>query len=127
MLKFINHKFNTAILKLFNLVLSIGHFPDIWRKGIITLIFKNGNKFNPNNYRGIYDSSNLGKLFCSTLNSRLQDFLSEHNVLSKSQIGFKPQHRITNHIYITHTLINKHVHQNKDNIFSCFVDLEKNI
>ena len=84
MMKFSDHKFNIAILKLFNLVLNIGHFPDIWSKVIITPIFKNGNKFDPNNYRGICVSSNLGKLFCSILNSHLQNLLSEHNVLSKS-------------------------------------------
>lgn len=112
MLKFDDQKFNTAILKLFNLILSIGHFPDLWSEGIITPIFKSGNKLDPNNYRGICVSSNLGKLFCSILNTRLQDFLREHDVLSKSQIGFMPKQRTTDHIYTLHTLINRHVHQN---------------
>lgn len=125
MLKFDDHKFNIAILKLFNLILGVGHFPDLWSEGIITPIFKSGNKFDPNNYRGICVSSNLGKLFCSILNSRLQDFLREHDVLSKSQIGFTPKHRTTDHIYTLHTLINKDVHQNKRKIFSCFVDFKK--
>lgn len=125
MLQFSSHKIKTAILKLFNLILNTGHFPDTWSQGIITPIFKNGNKYEPNNYRGICVSSNLGKLFCSILNSRLQNFLSEHDVLSKSQIGFTPQHRTTDHIYTLHTLIQKHVHQNKNTVFSCFVDFKK--
>ena len=125
MLRFGSHKIKTAILKLFNIILNIGHFPDTWGQGIITPIHKSGDKYEPNNYRGICVSSNLGKLFCSILNSRLQNFLSEHNVLSKSQIGFTPQHRTTDHIYTLHTLIQKHVHHNKNKIFSCFVDFKK--
>jgi hypothetical protein len=39
--------------KLFNLVLKTGHFPDQWCDGLITPIFKSGDKTDPNNYRGI--------------------------------------------------------------------------
>ena len=53
-------------------------------------------------------------------------FLNEHNVLSKSQIGFLPNHRTTDHIYTLHSLINKHVHQTKNGkIFACFIDFKK--
>ena len=46
--------------------------------------------------------------------------------MSKSQIGFLPNHCTSDHIYTLHTLINKHVHQtNKKKIFACFVDLKK--
>lgn len=89
MLKFSDHTFNIAIIKLFNFILSIGHFPDLWGEGIIRPIFKKRNKFDPNSNRGICVSRNLGKLLCSILNSRLQDFLREHNVLNKHQIGFQ--------------------------------------
>ncbi|KAG1968305.1 gastrula zinc finger protein XlCGF8.2DB-like [Pimephales promelas] len=34
-----------------------------------------GEKYDPNNYRGITVSSNLGKLFCSIINDRLVQFL----------------------------------------------------
>ncbi len=125
MLQFSSHKIRTAILKLFNLILIIGHFPDTWSQGIISPIHKSGDKYEPNNYRGICVSSNLGKLFCSIVNSHLQNFLSEHDVLSKSQIGFTPQHRTTDHSYTLHTLIQKHVHQDKNKIFACFVDFKK--
>ena len=46
--------------------------------------------------------------------------------MSKSQIGFLPNHRTSDHIYTRHTLIKKHVPQtNKIKIFACFVDLKK--
>ena len=66
-LKFTCAKCQLAILKLFNLILSVGYFPDIWNLGLITPIFKNGDKIDPNNYRGICVNSNLGKVFCSII------------------------------------------------------------
>ena len=33
----------------FNLILSVGYFPDIWNQGLITSIFNNGDKFDANN------------------------------------------------------------------------------
>uniref|UniRef100_A0A671W6R3 ribonuclease H n=1 Tax=Sparus aurata TaxID=8175 RepID=A0A671W6R3_SPAAU len=125
MLKNIDKKFQSAILKLFNLVLSVGFFPEIWNRGLITPIYKNGDKFDPNNYRGICVNSNLGKVFCNIMNTRLMSFLTKHNVLSKSQIGFIPKQRTTDHIYTLHTLIDKHINQNKNKLFACFIDFQK--
>ncbi len=125
MIKHTSSKFQLAILKLFNVVLSVGYFPDIWNQGLITPIFKNGDKFDPNNYRGISVSSNLGKLFCSIINARLLDFIITHNVLSRSQIGFLPNYRTSDHIYTLHTLIEKHVNQDKGKIYACFIDFKK--
>ncbi len=125
MLKNTEHKLRLALLKLFNLVLSVGNFPEAWNRGLITPIFKSGDKSDPNNYRGICVSSNLGKLFCSIMNTRLVHFLTEHDVLSKSQIGFLPNYRTTDHIFTLHTLIDKYINQNKTKIFACFVDFQK--
>ncbi|KAI4877023.1 hypothetical protein NFI96_006215, partial [Prochilodus magdalenae] len=88
-------------------------------------IFKSGDKLDPNNYRGICISSNLGKVLCSILNTRLTDYLTEHNVLSRAQIGFLPHHRTSDHIFTLHILIDKHLTQHNDTIFTCFVDFQK--
>ena len=39
--------------KLFNTILKSGNFPSPWCEGLISPIFKSGNKLEPNNYRGI--------------------------------------------------------------------------
>ena len=126
MLKHSSPELKQALLQLFNLVLQSGCFPEIWSRGLISPIHKSGDKMDPNNYRGICVSSNLGKVFCSIINARILAFLMEHNALSKGQIGFLPNHRTTDHVYTLHTLINHHVHQkNKSKIFACFIDFKK--
>lgn len=47
MIKHTSHKFSNTISKLFNLIARVGHFRDIWNRGVITPIFKSGNKFDP--------------------------------------------------------------------------------
>ena len=88
-------------------------------------IHKSGDKFDPNNYRGICVNSNLGKILCIIINSRLVHFLNENNVLSKCQIGFLPNYRTTDHVFTLHTLIDNQTNQNKGKVFSCFVDFKK--
>ncbi len=112
MLKHSNFKLKDAILKLFNLVLKSGHFPEIWKENLITPIFKRGEKYDPNNYRGITVSSNLGKLFCSIINDRLVQFIQEHKLLNNCQIGFMPKQRTSDHIY-THSYKNTFSRKNK--------------
>ena len=58
------------VVKIFNVLLKSGQFPDSWTEGIIIPIHKQGNSADPNNYRGIALSSCLGKLFCDVINER---------------------------------------------------------
>ena len=105
-----------AILKLFNIILSFGIFPNIWNQGLITSIHKSGDNFDPNNCSGTCVNSNLGKFLCIIINSRLVVFLSENNVLSKCQIGFLPNYHTTDHVFTLHTLIDNQTNQNKGKV-----------
>ena len=125
MIKYTDLKFQLAILKLLNIVLSSGIFPSIWNQGLLTPLHKSGDKSDPNNYRGICVNSNVGKLLCMIINQRILHFLTEKNVLSKSQIGFLPNYRTTDHIFTLNTLIDNQINRNKSKLFSCFVDFKK--
>ncbi len=60
------------------------------------------------------------------MNTKITTVLNTNKTLSKSQIGFLPNHRTTEHIYTLQTLIWKHVHQSdKGKSFGCFVDFKK--
>ncbi len=47
MLKHTDQRFKLAMLKLFNDVLCVGFFPEIWNKGLISPIHKSGDKLDP--------------------------------------------------------------------------------
>lgn len=52
-----------------------GNFPKIWNESYISLIHKKGDKLNPNNYRRISITSNLGNLFNKIIHERLLNSL----------------------------------------------------
>ena len=112
-------------IKLFNLILQSGKMPDIWCQGLISPIYKSGDKSDSTNYRGICVSSCLGKLFCSILNQRLYLYLKENKILHNSQIGFLPDNRTADHVYTLRTLIDKYVHYHKEKVYACFVHFRK--
>ena len=80
--------FLPCLNKLFNLIFSSGHHPAAFAKGYISPIFKTGGNSNPDNYRGITITSNIGKLFNMVLNSQLDTFLEENQIIDNVQIGF---------------------------------------
>ena len=77
---------DTAIDRLadiFNLTISMGYFPVIYKNGIIILIPKPGKDARlPFNYRPITLLEVPGKILERLLNSRLQRFLEENNILN---------------------------------------------
>ena len=111
--------------KLFNTVLNLGTVPKNWCNGLITPIFKSGVRNDPSNYRGICVSSCLGKLFFSILNQRLLEHVTSLNILHKSQIGFLPKNRTSDHLLTLRTLIDKYVHCHGEKVYACFVDFRK--
>ena len=114
-----------VFIKLFNQILRSGKMPDIWCQGLITPIYKSGDRSDPTNYRGICVSSCLGKLFCSILNQRLFLYFVENKILHNSQIGFLPENRTADHVFTLRTLIDKYVHYHKEKVYACFVDFRK--
>ena len=47
----------------------------------------------------------LAKLFNSILNNRLQNYLDTNKIINPCQIGFQPNARIVDHMFILRTLI----------------------
>ena len=77
--------------------------PSLWCEGIITPIFKTGDKTDPGNYRGVCVSSCMGKFFSSIINERLLNFVESRNILHPSQIGFLKENRTSDHIFTLRT------------------------
>ena len=104
-----HHYLMPSLEKLFNDILDSGTFPTHWNIGVIKPIYKRkGDKRSPANYRGITLTSCLGKLFTSILQSRLNEFIEQHNILSPGQFGFPPNSRTTDSLLILQQLLNKY-------------------
>ena len=124
MLKCTNSQGVKLLTLLFNKILKSGIFPTCWNYGLIKLINKGMDVYDPNNYRGITLNSCLGKLFCSILYSRLVPILESNNIFCKEQAGFRQDHRTTDHIFLLRSIIKTYTTKN-NKLFTCFVDFSK--
>ena len=115
-----------VLVRLFNVCLSKGVVPAIWRKSIISPIPKDKNKDQliPLNYRGISLLSTLSKLFTSIINTRLAEYLSSKHILVDEQNGFRKHRSCTDHLFVLNSAIRNRLNINK-NSFVAFVDMEK--
>ena len=73
---------------------------------MIQPIFKNkGSPRDPCNYRPITLISCLGKVFTQILNSRIQKYVDEKDIINESQSGFRKKRSTADNMFILHNLI----------------------
>ena len=115
-----------TIKNIFNIFLDKATIPQSWCQGLITPIYKKGNKMDPGNYRGICVANAMLKLLCIILNNRLTNYSVDKNIIHPNQIGFQRNCRTTDHIFTLKTLINKHVQdKSKQKVHAAFIDFAK--
>ena len=111
--------------RLFNIILDTGIIPASWVEGIIIPIFKNkGSSTDPDNYRPITLLSCFGKLFTAVLNSRLNNYLEEFEILKENQAGFRKAYSTLDHIFTLRCLTELFKYQKKK-LFCSFIDFSK--
>ena len=124
MIKYSQSYLTPVYTKLFNEILRTGIYPTSWKQGYIIPIYKNGDRSDPNNYRGITIISNIAKLFNSVINNRLIKFIENNNLIDENQIGFKQKSRTSDHVFVLKSLIDKYL-SNGNKLYTCFVDFRK--
>ena len=80
------------ISMIFNSSLANGMFPNDWKSARVTPLFKHGEKSDIDNYRPVSVISIVGKVFERIIFNQLFAYLSDHNILSKHQPGFRALH-----------------------------------
>lgn len=85
-LKHLAEELTLPLQHLFNMSLSTGKFPQVWKKSFLVPIFKSGPKSDIRNYRGIAILSCIPKLFESIINEKI--FLQVKNRITCKQHGF---------------------------------------
>ena len=125
LLKGLDDQILDAIEILSNSIFKKGVFPEEWTLGVITVLFKDGETNDLNNYRGIALFSTLEKILVGVLNNRLIDLINEEHILDESQGGFRKGYQPTDHLFTLHALINHFVKVEKKELLLCFVQFRK--
>ena len=126
MIKYSQSYLTPVYTKQLNEILGTGIYPTSWKQGYIIPIYKNGDRSDPNNYRGITIISNIAKLFNSVINNRLIKFIENNNLIDENQIGFKQKSRTSDHVFVLKSLIDKYL-SNGNKLYTCFVDFSQSI
>jgi retron-type reverse transcriptase len=107
-----------------NKSLREGIFPALLKSARVCPIFKKGDKCKSENYRPISLLSNLSKVFERVFYSKLEHFLTEHEIIYKLQFGFRKKYS-TNHALLSITEQIRHYLDKGTFACGVFVDLEK--
>ena len=79
-------------MKILNLSITTGIFPDSFKKAKITPCFKKGDKSDMSNYRPISVLPLLSKLLERHVADNLKSYLNEYDLLYERQSGFRANH-----------------------------------
>ena len=109
---------------LFNKIITEEKYPKSWNTSHTQLIYKDGARDDPSNYRGISLTSNMSKLFNSILYTKLETYLEDNKIIRPEQGGFRKNYRTADHIFVLQTIIEKYITKGQK-IYGCFVDLKK--
>ena len=113
------------MLRLFNLILKCGQYPEAWRLAILVPLLKgNSDASMPTNYRGISLLSSLAKLFANILEHRLTNFQWETKSICDVQFGFTKDRRTLDPVFILDTLIDQSKAE-RSQLYVAFIDFRK--
>jgi hypothetical protein len=96
--------------------------PKDWTRGMIFPIFKDGDKRDTSNYRGITLLSIVGKVYAQVINERLMSWCEENEVLVEEQGGFRPHRGCPDQLF---SLVELLQNRGKKGTFCCFIDVKK--
>ena len=108
------------ITALFNLIFTSSCYPISWSKAKLFMLFKRGNRKDPNNYRGISVINSIAKLFDMILCGRLETWFKPF----REQAGAQKGRGCIEHI-VTLRLLSDYAKKKKTKLFMTFVDFSK--
>jgi len=84
-----NGQIRERLKDLFKRIWKGEDFPEEWRKGVITSIYKKGDISNVRNYRGIILLCTAYKIYAAILAERLREEIEGKGSLPETQAGFR--------------------------------------
>ncbi len=101
--------FKDSFLFLFNEILKAGKIPSIWKRAIVTPIFKKGNKDSVTNYRPVSGLCSLSKLF----ERCILEMIDCSSIEGEFQHGFRTNHSTTTAMLAIQNIIAKGLDENR--------------
>lgn len=92
------HELTLPLYLIFNKSLSQGTFPSAWKTSFLTPIFKNGDKGDIGNYRGIAILSSIPKLFEKLICDKMSSIINP--LLNDQQHGFRKGRSTTTNLML---------------------------
>jgi len=83
----------TQVLDIFNMCITQGSFPPIWKTARLVLVRKSNKPLDkPSSYRPLCMLNTTGKLLEKVIDNRIREFLETNNCLTANQNGFLSGH-----------------------------------
>lgn len=89
------------LAELFNRSLNYGSIPEDWKNGLVSPIYKGGNRTDVSNYRPVTLLPVISKVLERLVTDRLMKHLEENNLLSIRQHGFRRSHSCLSNLLLT--------------------------
>ena len=119
-----SHAISPIICALYNKCMKNGVFPEEFKTGRITPIFKKEDEQLLENYRPVSTLPIFGKIFEKIIYARLYSFVSSKNLLYENQYGFRKRHSTSHAINYSVTHIEKLI-KDGNHVLGIFIDLSK--
>ena len=98
-LKYGGEEMTRALYMMFSVFFVREKVPVDWTRGLVVPLYKDGDKYVGDNYRGITLLSVVGKLYTVVLNRRLSKWCEKKNILVDEQAGFRINRSTIDQIY----------------------------
>lgn len=116
-------KIVSGITKLINKVWKGERLPESWREGIISPIFKKGDRSKEKNYRGITLLNTAYKIYAMVLENRLSRELERKEIIPETQAGFRRGRSTIDNIIVLNNVANREIKDKGGKLYAFFADL----
>lgn len=109
---------------IYNMSLSSGIFPEIWKLAVVHPIHKHGPKNVPDNYRPISLLGAFSKILEKIVNKRITSYLEVNKFLSERQFGFRRGRSTDEAVSLLTSVVSSHLDRSRACI-GVFLDLAR--
>ncbi|MCG8113032.1 MAG: reverse transcriptase domain-containing protein [Candidatus Thiodiazotropha taylori] len=124
LLKELARPLSFPLSELFNLSISMGEIPGIWKQANVTPIYKKNDPSDVTNYRPISLLSTIGKVLEKIIHKHVFNFFRDHHIITAMQSGFIPGDSTVNQLVVIYNTFCKALDEGKE-VRAIFCDISK--